>query len=96
MNSIENKEKTVTRIKHKIEKYSKRIEDYENRKENLSIHGHWSLGYFEGRKSILEEILDELNESPESVLHQLKSNQEKVKDSNDEKNNKVKQKEVER
>ena len=59
------KEKAVTRIKHRIERCSKRIEEYAKQKENLSIHGYWSLGYFEGRKSVLEEILDELNELEE-------------------------------
>jgi len=59
-------EKTIAKIKHKIERCNKRIEDYENIKEYLSIHGHWSLGYFEGRKSILEEILDEIGLSDES------------------------------
>lgn len=59
------KEKAVARIKHRIERCSKRIEEYAKEKENLSIHGYWSLGYFEGKKSVLEEILDELDELEE-------------------------------
>lgn len=46
----------------RINRYSKKITSYETQKNNLSNHGYWSLGYFEGRKSILEELLDELNQ----------------------------------
>ena len=57
---MKDKEKVIRKIKHKIERYSKRIENYEKGKETLSKHGYWSLGYFQGRLSLLEEILDEL------------------------------------
>lgn len=56
-------EKSILKIKHKIERYNKRIKSYENNIDNLSVHGYWSLGYFEDRKSVLEEILDEINAS---------------------------------
>ena len=56
------KDKYIRKIKHKIERYEKRIADYTTKikTNSLNEHGHWSLGYFEGRKSILEDILDEL------------------------------------
>lgn len=55
-----NKKNRIHKIKHKIERYKQRIIEYEAKKDDLSNHGYWSLGYFEGRKAILEEILDEL------------------------------------
>lgn len=56
------KDKCIRKIKRKIARYEKRIADYNAKIKNgdLNEHGHWSLGYFEGRKSVLEEILDEL------------------------------------
>lgn len=56
------KDKYIRKIRHKIDRCEKRIEDYNTKIKNGSLneHGHWSLGYFEGRKSLLEDILDEL------------------------------------
>jgi hypothetical protein len=50
------------KIKRQIRRNEIRIEDYENRKENLSEHGHWGLGYYTGVNSTLEKILDDLEE----------------------------------
>ncbi len=54
---------TKAQIVHKIDRTRKKIEDYESRKENLSIHGYWSLGYQEGRLSVLEDLMDEIEEA---------------------------------
>lgn len=51
------------KIKHKIDRTKKKIEDLETRKQDLSKHGYWSLGYWEGRLSVLEDLLDEMEES---------------------------------
>lgn len=56
---------TKRQIKHKIERTQDRIDDLKLREENLSKHGHWSLGYFEGRLSVLEDLLDEIEEEDE-------------------------------
>lgn len=50
----------MRRIKHKIDRAKRKIQDLEERKNILSVHGYWSLGYWEGRLSVLEDLLDEV------------------------------------
>jgi len=50
------------RIERSIERNNEKIKDYELRKDKLSIHGYWSLGYYQGINSELENLLDELKE----------------------------------
>ncbi len=45
-------------LKRQIERIRKRIQEYEEKKEVLSAHGHWSLGYYQGKLSALEDWLD--------------------------------------
>ena len=54
---------TKERLQHQIDKAKKHIEELEKRKEILSEDGHWTLGYFKGRLTVLEDWLDELIES---------------------------------
>lgn len=58
-------------LKRQIERIKKRIQDYEERKENLSVHGYWSLGYYQGQLAVMEDWLDDIieakNESGETV-----------------------------
>lgn len=45
-------------IQRAIKKCKKEIAKLED-KDNLSIHGFWSLGYWQGRLSALEDMEDE-------------------------------------
>ena len=53
---------TKGRLEHRIDRTKRKINALESRKEHLSEHGKWSLGYWKGVLSILEEWLDELKE----------------------------------
>ena len=48
------------RIRHKIRRSQCKADDLRKRKNDLSVHGHWSLGYYEGRLSVLEDLLDDI------------------------------------
>lgn len=56
----ETKEKLKKKIEHKIKRCNSKIDNLKS-KESLSQYGYWDLGYFEGRKALLEDLLDELN-----------------------------------
>ena len=49
------------RLERKIIRNKEKIDDYTSRKDNLSVHGYWNLGYFEGINSELENLLDDIN-----------------------------------
>lgn len=53
-------EKLKIKIQRKIQRNIEKIKELESRKERLSEHGHWSIGYFIGANSALENILDDL------------------------------------
>ena len=53
---------TEKQIKRQIERIRKRIQEYEEKKETLSVHGYWSLGYYQGKLSALEDLLDFMQE----------------------------------
>ena len=63
----ETKEKLRKKIEHKIDRCNSNIEHLNSKKDNLSPHGYWDLGYFEGRKSVFEDLLDELLDISEDV-----------------------------
>ena len=52
---------TKNQIYRSINKAKKEIERFEqlNKVGKLSTHGHWSLGYWRGRLSVLEDLLEE-------------------------------------
>lgn len=54
-----NVDEIIKKINHKIERDSRRVEEYRARekKGNLSTSGHWSKGYYEGYVSALNSIL---------------------------------------
>ena len=58
---------TEQQIKRQIERIRKRIQEYEEKKETLSVHGHWSLGYYQGKLSALEDWLNSMQELKEGV-----------------------------
>lgn len=57
---------TKRNIERSIKRAKERLEDLEKRKERLSIHGYWSIGYWEGKINVLEDWLDELTEMEEN------------------------------
>ena len=49
--------------RYRQERSIKKQENLEKSKEKLSVHGFWSLGYYDGRTSLYEDIIDDLEES---------------------------------
>ena len=54
---------TKERVEHQIKRAKDAIEKLESEQEDLNEHGYWSLGYWKGRLSVLEDWLDELTET---------------------------------
>ena len=54
-------QKYKDRLERKILRNKERINNYTSRKDHLSVHGYWDLGYFEGINSELENLLDDIN-----------------------------------
>ena len=52
---------TEERLKRMIQRAEEKLKDLKEREEHLSKHGHWDIGYFTGRISVLEEWLDEIS-----------------------------------
>ena len=50
------------RLERKIKRNKDTIAEYEVKKDSLSVHGHWSLGYYIGINSELENLLDNIND----------------------------------
>ena len=50
-------------IERQIERTKKHIAEYEARKDSLSIYGHWSLGYHQGKLTIMEGALEDIEEA---------------------------------
>lgn len=49
-------------LERKIKRTRERLVDLENRKETLSKHGYWSIGFYRGKLEVLEDWIDELRE----------------------------------
>ena len=66
MNNIAIKilEAKITKLERKIARQYKQFEQLKP-DEELTSHGHWSKGYLQGKISVLEDLLDELNEELE-------------------------------
>ena len=52
----------IKKLKRKLQRFNKRIDELKSKKDILSKHGYWSLGYYEGKTSAIEDVLDELQE----------------------------------
>lgn len=50
-------------LRRQIERIKERIQDYESRKERLSVHGYWDLGYCKGKLTVMEDWLDSILEA---------------------------------
>lgn len=53
---------TKERLERQIYKYKEKLNDLKSREEHLSKHGYWDMGYFQGKLSVLEDLLDEIEE----------------------------------
>ena len=54
---------TAREIQRKIDRAKAKLEAVEAKEPNLSVHGHWEIGYLKGQIGVLEDWLDDLNES---------------------------------
>ncbi len=59
------------RLVHRIERLKKRIDNLYSRKDVLSVHGMWQLGFYEGVVSELENILDEIRDGNIQISSKL-------------------------
>lgn len=57
------------KLRELIKKYKRQLKrcqskelDLKQREEKLSIHGHWDLGYFGGKTSLYEDVIDDLKD----------------------------------
>lgn len=53
---------TEERLQRMIDRAKEKLKDLEERKESLSKHGYWDIGYFKGRISVLEDWIDDIRE----------------------------------
>lgn len=53
---------TKRELERKINRAKEMLKDLEERKDNLSKHGYWEIGYLKGKISVLEDWLDEITE----------------------------------
>ena len=56
---------TECQLKRQIERIKKRVQDLEERKDKLSVHGYWDLGYYKGKLAVMEDWLDSIKEDEE-------------------------------
>ena len=52
----------IYRIKLSLKHSKERLTDLKNRQDSLSVWGYRDMGYYEGRISVLEDLLDEIEE----------------------------------
>ena len=53
---------TKERLPRMIKRNKAHLKQLQDKQENLSVWGYRDMGYFEGRLSVLEDLLDELEE----------------------------------
>ena len=58
-------------LQRQIERTKKHIAEYEARKDSLSIHGYWSLGYYQGKLTAMEDVLDDIEEAELIATHEI-------------------------
>ena len=59
-------------LQRQIERTKKQIEDYKAREDSLSVYGFWSLGYYQGKLTVMEEALDDIEETAENIFAEIK------------------------
>lgn len=50
------------RTERRLARVKKRVEEYKQNESNLSNHGYWSLGYWVGVETTLENQLDDIDD----------------------------------
>ena len=54
-------------LKRKIERNKAKLKQLKDNQDNLSVWGYRDIGYYEGRLSVLEDLLDEMEETYSTV-----------------------------
>ena len=54
------KDELIKKYKHKLVRAELKETEYEQKKDRLSVHGYWSLGFYAGRVMAFDEILYDL------------------------------------
>ena len=54
---------TAKQLERKINRRKEKLKQLEDNKENLSKHGYFNMGLLKGEIYVLEDWLDEINES---------------------------------
>lgn len=54
---------TKERLRRMIKHNKAHLKQLQDKQENLSVWGYRDMGYFEGRLSVLEDLLDEIEEN---------------------------------
>lgn len=52
----------ITRYQRQCERSKKKEAALEEKRDDLSKHGYWSLGYYSGRTMLYEDIIDDLKD----------------------------------
>jgi hypothetical protein len=53
---------TKERLPHMIKRNQAMLKQLKDKQDNLSVWGYRDMGYYEGRLSVLEDLLDEMEE----------------------------------
>lgn len=53
---------TKERLPHMIERNKAQLKQLQDKQDTLSVWGYQDIGYYKGRLSVLEDLLDELEE----------------------------------
>lgn len=54
---------TKERLPHMIERNRAILKQLQDKQDKLSVWGYRDMGYYEGRLSVLEDLLDEMEEN---------------------------------
>lgn len=54
--------KLIKKYERQLKRCQKREQDLKEREKKLSIHGYWDLGFFSGKTSLYEDVIDDLKD----------------------------------
>ena len=52
----------IKRLRHRLKRAEEKYLVLKSKEEKLSEHGHWELGFWQGRIATLEDLIDELED----------------------------------
>lgn len=55
-------EKLIHSYERQMKRNEKKEKEYESRKEDLTIHGYWSLGSYGAKAMLYADVIDDLRE----------------------------------